>query len=376
LAIRGPFRGATGYDHHVRRFTREIVSHRVAVQLVDLPGWSRRQLGRGQRDKWFDTLSRPVNAEIMLNFAMPHQAQPAPGKRNINFTMFEATRIPRDWVQHNLKHDRVILPTASSRQAWIDSGYPAERIALCPLGVDAETHRPEVEPMPLTDTQGRPLAEYRTRVLNISELTPRKNLISLLRVWIENTSRSDDAILILKLNCPWRRWMLKFFLDVRLMEHRLGKSRKQAAAILFLINRRFGPDEMPRLYTTATHYWSMSHGEGWDLCMMEAGTCGLHLIATKHSAYTTYLDSSVADMIPSRLVPAKFRWAHGMQKYFRGARWWLPDETAAGDCIARAMAENSTTKGPAARARLAKDYTWSKAATRLLDILSEWPDRS
>ncbi len=338
---------------------------------MDLPGWSQRKLTTSQRDEWFDTLSRPVDARTMLHFTMPHQVEPASGKRNINYTMFEATRVPRDWIQHNLTHDRIILPTASSQQAWIDSGYPAHRIALCPLGVDAEQHHPKVEPMLLTDMRVRPLAEYRTRVLNISELTPRKNLIGLLRVWIQNTSRSENAILILKLNCPWRRWILKFFLDVRIMERRLGKSRKQAAPILFLINQHFSPDQMPRLYTAATHYWSMSHGEGWDLCMMEAGACGLHLIAPKHSAYTTYLDSSVADMIPARLIPAKFRWAYGMQKYFQDAQWWLPDETIAGELIAQAVANSSPTKGPAARSRLAQDYTWSNATARLLDILSE-----
>ena len=45
----------------------------------------------------------------------------------------------------------------------------------------------------------------------------------------------------------------------------------------------------PGLYAAATHYISLSHGEGWDQPMMEAAAAGLKLIAPSHSAYLTYL---------------------------------------------------------------------------------------
>src|SRR5262249_7766148 len=115
---------------------------------------------------------------------MPHQVRLARGRLNVNYTMFEADRIPRRWVRCNLTHDLVIVPTVSSRVAWTASGFPAAQVRLCPLGVDVDRFHPGVEPLSLTTREGRPVRDYRTRVLNVSEISPRKNLLALLRVWL------------------------------------------------------------------------------------------------------------------------------------------------------------------------------------------------
>jgi hypothetical protein len=61
---------------------------------------------------------------------------------------------------------------------------------------------------------------------------------------------------------------------------------------------------MPGLFAAASHYWSMSHGEGWDQPMIEAAASGLRLIAPRHTAYLEYLDADVAQLIPVRGTPA------------------------------------------------------------------------
>src|SRR5262249_49248216 len=184
------------HDHHVREFVRHLARRGIRQQLVDVPEWGSAALPPECRDPWFDTLGRPVRAHATLHFCMPHQVRPARGRVNANYTMFEADRIPEGLVRHNLSHDLVIVPTASSRGAWTSSGCPAARIRLCPLGVDVDRFHPRVEPLTLSDRLGRPVREYRTRVLNVSEISPRKNLLALLRVWLRATTRDDDAILI------------------------------------------------------------------------------------------------------------------------------------------------------------------------------------
>jgi len=366
LSVRGTFKGVTGYDQHTRNFVRELVSQNISVQLMDFSNWSTQKLYRHHRDPFFDNLSHPVKSNIVLHFTMPHQVQIEKGRLNVNFTMFEANRIPQGWVEHNLNHDLVIVPTQSSKEAWISSGYPEERIRLCPLGVDVEKFTANVEPFPLKDKSGKLVSKYKTRVLNISEVTPRKNLIGLLRTWIKSTTKNDDAILILKINCPWRRWLYKFYLDIKIMERSLGKSLKNSAPVLFIVNEKFSSVDMLRLYSSATHYWSMSHGEGWDLCMMEAAAAGLDLIAPQHSAYTEYLDSTVADMIPSKTVPANFRWAYGLQKYFKNTDWWEPDEETAEDYIKHIVTGSKRSN----KVDIEK-YSWRNATKQLIEILSE-----
>lgn len=125
------------------------------------------------------------------------------------------------------------LPTESSRQAWRAAGIADERLRLCPLGVDAQRFRPGLAPLALVDRAGKPVAAYATRVLNVSELNPRKNLLGLLRVWIRATRDDDDAILIVKLTRRSTASVIRFIRDVDRFERETGHSRRRAAPILF-----------------------------------------------------------------------------------------------------------------------------------------------
>ena len=190
---------------------------------------------------------------------------------------------PAEWISRSKNHDLVILPTESSRQAWIAGGMPPDRIRLCPLGIDPVLFGAAIPPRELA---GR---KYGTRFLNVSAYGPRKNLGGLLRAWKRATTRSDDAVLLLKVGCyePISREALER--DLVGME---------TAAPVHVLHDILSDAEMPGLYA-ATYYISLSHGEGWDLPMMEAGGSGLKLIAPRHSAYQAYLDDSVATLLPS-----------------------------------------------------------------------------
>ena len=156
LVVRGPYRGAGGHDHHVREFVRHLARRGIRQQLVDVPEWGSAALPPECRDPWFDTLGRPVRARATLHFCMPHQVRPARGRLNVNYTMFEADRIPEGWVRHNLTHDLVIVPTASSRDAWIDQRVPGSahppvsarrrRGPVSPRGGTAGAERPAGTP--------------------------------------------------------------------------------------------------------------------------------------------------------------------------------------------------------------------------------------
>lgn len=369
IKVRGPYKGPSGHDHHVREFVRHLARQGVRQQLFDIPEWGPVKLPNAMRDPWFDTLGSPVDASALLHFCMPHQVKIETGLLNVNYTMFEASRIPKNWVAHNLRHDLVILPTTSSMEAWMNSAFPKEHIRLCPLGVDPSRFHPDVEPLELADRRGRRVRDYGTRVLNVSELGPRKNLVGLLRVWIRTTTARDDAILILKLGRYAPGWTLRLMRDLDATEREIGKTRKESAPILF-VDRLFTDSEMPRLFAAATHYWSMSHGEAWDQPMVEAAATGLRLIAPKHSAYTTYLDDSIARLIPARRVPAIFDGSPDLRALFGGADWWEPDEEAAAEALCEAV-RGADRDRPSPRALIAAGFTWEQATTRLIAILEE-----
>jgi glycosyltransferase involved in cell wall biosynthesis len=369
LVIRGSFRGLTGHDHHTRAFARHLAMQGIRLQLADLPEWHSVKLADDARDPWFEQLAAPVQAAAVLQFCMPHQVVASGRQLTVNYTMFEACPVPAGWVTRGRSHDLVIVPTESSRQAWLDGGYPPDRIKTCPLGADVDRFRPGVPPLVLAGPGGRPVADYRVRVLNVSEPQPRKNLVGLVRTWITATSADDDAILIIKLSLSARSAATDLFRRLALMQQALGRSLAQAAPVLFT-DRLFTEAEMPGLYAAASHYWSMSRGEGWDLPMTEAAAAGLRLIAPQHTAYLTYLDPGTAQLIPSRLEPADASGTPWAVALFEGSQWWAPDEDAAAQALRNAIGGRDQPAA-SARDRLAASFTWPQAATCLTGILAD-----
>jgi len=369
LAVRGPFRGPTGHDHHVREFVRSFVGLGVRVHLIDLPEWSPARLPDRVADPWFDTLLAPVQARVAVHFCMPPQVTTTEHHLAVNYTMFEGTRVPDAWAEHSRRPAAIVVPTESSAAAWRASGFPASRLRVCPLGVDSRVFHPGVWPLDLVDRRGRRVAEYRTRVLNVSEVSPRKNLVALVRAWLRATQADDDAVLVVKLGRSQAGRTLRLLRDIDAMERSLGRTRGDAASILFY-DAVLGDHEMPALFAAATHYWSMSHGEGWDQPMVEAAASGLRLIAPAHSAYLAYLDPSVARLLPARQIPARVEGDDWLAKLLSGADWWEPDEEAAIEAIRDAIAGRDGARAPAC-ARIAETLTWDRAAARLLDIVEE-----
>jgi glycosyltransferase involved in cell wall biosynthesis len=130
-------------------------------------------------------------------------------------------------------------------------------------------------------------------------------------------------------------------------------------------------EQMRALYQSASHYISLSFGEGWDLAMMEAACAGLHLIAPSHSAYCSYLSDRDADMIPACPVPAVPEGRAGAEDrvFFDGLTWWRPDEDAAVDVIQGIIGGSAAPK-PSPQARIIREYSWENAGGHLLEILN------
>jgi glycosyltransferase involved in cell wall biosynthesis len=368
LHVRGSYRGPTGYEHHVREFVRELHRQGVRVQLTDLPLWGPAKLPPHLRDAWFDTLDRPAGAHSVLHFCMPHQVQVEAGHANVNYTMFEATRIPAAWVAHQRRHDLVIVATESSRVAWIASGVPEASVRVCPLGINPSLFYGDVRPMRLRAQSGQLIERYGVRFLNVSELSPRKNVLGLLRVWLRATSRADDAVLMLKLGAYAPAARDEFQQQLERLQEQLNRRLEDAAPVHF-VNGLLRDAEMPALYAAATHYISLSRGEGWDQAMVEAAATGLGLIAPNHSAYTAYLDDASARLVTSRLVPAG--WVGGATSpiLFQGAEWWEPDEDEAIEHLRSVLAGQPGPPSP--RQRILTELTWERATHQLLGILEE-----
>jgi glycosyltransferase involved in cell wall biosynthesis len=368
LEVTGTYKGPTGHDNHTRSIVRALHRRGILVQLNDLPKWSGAKLAEHLRDAWFDTLQQPLQADSHLYFCMPHQIDPKNGQRIINYTMFEADRIPSRWVEQAQKHDLIVVPVNSCRQAWIDSGVPAGKVVVCPLGVDSSRFAPPPKRIPVRAPDG---SQFNKRFvfINMSDAIERKNLIGLLRAWISTTRSSDDALLIIKTRFWSQSAQTRFADQLRDLESSIGREMSQAAPVLW-IGRMLSDAEVARLYCSATHYISASRGEGFDLPMVEAAVCGLELVAPRHTSYLDYLNDEIAHLVRARRVEARLPNEDvETQELFAGAHWWEPDHEELSATI-RAIIDDTAARKSSAREALTA-LSWENTAQRLEELIFE-----
>jgi glycosyltransferase involved in cell wall biosynthesis len=306
----------------------------------------------------------------VVHVCRPPELVPDPACLNVNLTMCETSCIPAAWVAKSRQHDLVIVPTGTARDAWIAGGVSPALVRVCPLGIRTDRFSHAHAPLRLWSMRGDELSRFRRRFLTIGTIEPRANLLGLLRAWIRATTPDDDAVLVVVLHdtTPSPR-LAAFHLATAALTLELGCGLEGAAPVWFH-QEPIAEERLPGLYTAATHYITLSHGEGWDQRVLEAGACGLSLIAPNHSAYAACLDPATARLIPSHAVPCTATEGHFTGSPYAGLLWWDPDEDGAVEAIRAAMSGDDTLKG-AARDRILRDYTWEQAARRLLSLLGE-----
>ncbi len=367
--VTGPFKGTTGYDRVLRSIVPELRRRGVEVELRDLPEWTPTQRSEKLPPDLLEN-KRVRQADLHLHFGMPPQVAPSPDCPNFNYSMFEADRIPATWATACATIDLTVVPTESSRLSWIAGGVPAEKVVICPEGADFELFSPQAEPLELRTEDGRTVRDFRCRFLNVAEFITRKNLEGLLRVWLRETRADDDAVLILKPGFYTVGSRERHAELVRRLEKETDRRWTEAAPVV-VCDRQLDEADMPRLYSAATHYWSMSFGEGFDLPMVEAAACGLQLIAPRHSSYLHYLTPKHAFLLPVESIEPEIPDDPGLAAFFRGSKWWRPDEAAAAGTI-RAIIDDSTPARPPDRERLRAECNWGRMADGLIRIADQF----
>ena len=367
--LTGPFRGITGYDRMVRTCALLLEKRGVELELHEIRHWTPTRIME-PLPRCFTRRIKRGKVELHLHFGLPTQVVPSSDCPNINYSMFEADRIPLTWVAAAERVDLILVPTESSRESWIRSGVPENKIHLCPQGADFRAFSPHVQPLELQTDNGQKVSGFRYRFLNVAEFIPRKNLLSLLRVWLRATERKDNAVLILKTGFYAQGSRDVFDAAMTRIEEEEHRSFTQAAPIVRCENQLTETD-MPRFYTAATHYWSMSCGEGFDLPMMEAAASDRQLIAPFHSAYRHYLTPANAFLIPAHEEEAVAPNQPDGNVLFQGTRWWKPDELQAAEILRQIIAGEAAPRC-SARASLEPTCTWTYAVDHLIQELQKF----
>ena len=335
--------------------------------------WTADRIDHGSEEvlKRCEGVQYPVDIDYFLNVCLMDQIRPQTSCVNVCYTMFEADRCPRLWVEAAKNLDLILVPSNWNRDTFIESGIDANKVMVCPLGVNTSIHNPGVLPLAMVTDRGKVVADFKHRFLCVQELVSRKNVPGLLRTWVRAIRKEDNACLILKLGShsgdKLGRFRERFLKD-------LSDEEQELLRETVLIYTRILPEQyMPSLYNACTHYITMSCGEGWGLPESKAGVMGKYLIAPDHSGLSHYVKEDNAYVLPWKREPADQEGP--TRRLYDGANWFRPDEEAAVEQIRKSIEDANNedrTKPDNLRELIVTQFSTGRSTEGLLSCLQEY----
>lgn len=270
-----------------------------------------------------------------------------PGRANVLYTMWEASRVPDGWIETMGRYAAVVVPCAWLRETFREQGVSAP-IRVVPGGIDpSEGYFDDGTPPP--ESPGGPI-----RVGMAARLAHggcRKGIREGIAAFLDAfPPKIRDVELVVKLwpDCP--RYLGSVPDDPRIR----------------IIAEPMAPREMAAWTRTLSVLLVPSKGEGWGLHTLQAMAVGRPVIAALATATADFVDESVG-------YPLDYRWGPAVEYYGHpGAEWAVPSHDSMVAQL-RAVRDDpglAQAKGKAAAARAAQ-FTWAAAGRKLRDVLEE-----
>jgi len=306
--------GRGGYERHAREVLRELYKTGWKIQLIDLPFHTtpiEKDLEIAKILEECRSVTVSHNAPVLI-IAVPNYVRILPGRMIYNWTTFEADKIPLSWIEKTKIADMTIVTNNFLKMSWIRSGAEADKITVIGEGVNTQFFNLAVEPMEIM-WRGKNINEmFEHRILVTTEISNRKNIGAAIEAFRLAFEGRKDVCLILKIGSLYRKEIYSYL-----------KHFDFSRVYVFIVEKELSEIEYPKLLQSCTHYFTMSHGEGWDLNCVESGAMKKIVIAPYHTAYLDYLNDDRAWLI-KKCIPVPAEQDGTLSQLFEGARWFEP----------------------------------------------------
>ena len=339
----------SGYGQAAIAYVRALVNADVPVQWIPLDWapqrmqigtWSRPLLQQHGRDGWLADLptliertSAPVAYDTVVAHAPPEFWPFAfeAGKRNIGYAAWETDRAPAHWLPLMRQADRVVVPSAHNRDAFLRSGL-SKPIVVVP---HIRRHRwCEFSPSDIAAARadlGIP-EDYRV-FYSINAWDPRKALPDLIDAFARAFGESDRVALLIKTDATghsagplYMRRATRELATQAISDAAAQLGR--ASPMIVLHDEKLDADTIDLIHAVGDVFVSLSRGEGFGLGAFEAATLGKPVIMTGYGGHTEFFGDDWPGAIPYRLAPVPL-WPPDLPSYFPSQRWAEPDLAAA-----------------------------------------------
>ena len=276
--------------------------------------------------------------------------------RNIQWVVFESTRIPATIQPAIQGADQVWVPSAWGYSVLTAHGINADRIRIVPEGVDgARFHAHGRRPR----STARPF-----RFLTVGKYEQRKNIDLTIEAFAQVYANQPDLELVIKSN---------YFTNHRQKYDRLqGKISDLGLNNVTLLWGEMTEAQLADLYRACDAFVLPTRAEGWGLPLIEAVVAGLPIITTMYSGHTEFLQHVSDSVLPVAHVMAQIDCAEYRSYYPAPDNdwgvWAEPDLNSLVACMQQALQQEQELYDRAQRnSKIIRErFSWSQSAEQAL----------
>lgn len=328
-----------------------------------VPAYGLFEAAEEERLKAIAVASARQSTDAVLRITFPYHCEDSVAPRTCVFGTSEFGCVPKQFIAGGLtlaqalaeSQTQIITPSQWSRNGFIHSGAPPERVTVVPHGVDPTVLRP----LEAAEREARRASSGLTgfTFLTIGSLTGNKGLPLLLKAFAEVILRYPEVRLVIK-------GLESLYPSLQLLRQQ-GQSLTDAE-MERVSNRMIYTGEtlsyrtMASLYQCVDAYVSPYSAEGFNLPVLEAVACGLPVICTAGGSTDDFTRPDFALRIASKRLETSQNGVQG---------WSLEpslDHLIAQMCEVVENEKWVRTARVAGPAWVANGYTWAQVTERLL----------
>lgn len=224
---------------------------------------------------------------LWVRHQWPPKAEPPKGAKWVIMQPWEFTTLPKKFVDIFIQADELWVPSNFTRQAFINSGIPFNKVQVVPNGVDPNLFQPKGAKYKLP-------TDKKLKFLYVGGTTYRKGFDILLQSYVSAFSSKDDVVLVVK------DMGTESFYKGQTAEEMINQIKEDPnSPEIIYIKHYLTEEEMASLYRACDVFVSPYRGEGFSLPTLEAMACGLPVIVTEGGSTEDFVLDSFAWKIPS-----------------------------------------------------------------------------
>lgn len=199
---------------------------------------------------------------------------------NIQWVVFESTRIPVDVLRSAQLADVVWVPSQWGRDILIDNGLDRRKIDIVHEGVDHNLFHP----------WGRQPQQRPFRFLMVGKYEIRKSYPEIFRAFAQEFGNNPAVELVMKSD---------YFRDGNAKAQQMIADLRSHGFENWRLNWGYADIRaVADMYRTADVFLSAPRGEAWGLPIIEAAATGLPIISTVYSGHAEFLKPIKTSVVP------------------------------------------------------------------------------